>query len=233
MEGPKIYFTIPVLGGIPITETTVNMWIVMAVLAVVCRILTRRMQKIPKGKQALAEKYVSTIYTLCAQTMGNDKLRYAPYIGMLLPFSLLSSLLGLFALRPPTADLNTTVGWALITFGMIQIGRWRAKGAGGYFKSFAEPVAVIFPINLVSEVSTPVSMAFRHFGNIAAGMVITSLLYGALSALTSMLFGIGVPFLQVGVPAFLSIYFDVFTAALQAFIFCMLSMVFIAMAQDD
>ena len=202
MEGPKIYFTIPVLGGIPITETTVNMWIVMAVLAVVCRILTRRMQKIPKGKQALAEKYVSTIYTLCAQTMGNDKLRYAPYIGMLLPFSLLSSLLGLFALRPPTADLNTTVGWALITFGMIQIGRWRAKGAGGYFKSFAEPV-------------------------------ITSLLYGALSALTNMLFGIGVPFLQVGVPAFLSVYFDVFTAALQAFIFCMLTMVFIAMAQDD
>ena len=76
-------------------------------------------------------------------------------------------------------------------------------------------------------------MAFRHFGNIAAGMVITSLLYGALSALTNMLFGIGVPFLQVGVPAFLSVYFDVFTAALQAFIFCMLTMVFIAMAQDD
>ncbi|MFQ8600532.1 MAG: F0F1 ATP synthase subunit A [Oscillospiraceae bacterium] len=210
MEGPKIYFTIPVLGGIPITETTVNMWIVMAAIAVVCRILTRRMQKIPKGKQALAEKYVSTIYTLCAQTMGPDKLRYAPYIGTLLPFSLLSSLLGLFALRPPTADLNTTVGWADYLWDDPNR-QMACQGPGRLLQKLCPACGVILPINLVSEVSTPVSMAFRHFGNIAAGMVITSALW---SVVRVDQYGVRRwrAVFAGGNPAFLSIYFDVFTA---------------------
>lgn len=237
MNGPKIIFTLPFLGGIPVTETVVNFWIVMAIITLACIFLTSNMQKVPKGKQILAEKLVSTIYDLVKQTMGSDKLGFAPYIGTLFIASLLSSLMGLFTLRPPTADLNTTLAWSLITFFLIQINAIRKKRVSGWAKSLAEPIPVMLPMNIVSELSNPVSMSFRHFGNIAAGLVITSLLYSGLAAVSTMLFGVlriplDIPFLQLGLPAILSIYFDLFTSVLQAFIFCMLTMVFVSTAMD-
>jgi F-type H+-transporting ATPase subunit a len=115
----------------------------------------------------------------------------------------------------------------------VQVNGIRKKGFGSWLKGFAEPVPVILPLNIISEIANPISLSFRHFGNIAGGMVITSLLYGALSALTSAVFGgLTIPILQVGLPAFLSIYFDLFTSVMQAFIFSMLTMVFVSMAMD-
>ena len=92
----------------------------------------------------------------------------------------------------------------------------------------------MLPINIVSELATPVSLSFRHFGNIAAGSVITSLLYTALAALTNIIFRgfITVPIFQLGIPAVLSIYFDLFTGFMQAFIFSMLTMAFISNAAE-
>ena len=91
IEGPKILFTIPIFGGIPVTETVVNMWIVMAVIAVLCKVLTWKMKKIPKGRQVLAELYVVNVYKMVRETMGEHKEAYAPYIGTLFLFSLFSS----------------------------------------------------------------------------------------------------------------------------------------------
>ena len=120
---------------------------------------------------------------------------------------------------------------------MVWVVSIRKNGVLGWLKGFIEPVPFVLPLNLVSEIANPISMAFRHFGNIASGIVITTLIYGALAALSSTLLGwipvIGqIPFLQAGIPAVLSIYFDVFTSFLQAYIISMLTMVYVGGANE-
>ncbi len=233
MNGPKIIFTIPIFEGIPVTETVTNSWMIMGAIFIFCFFVTRRLQIQPKGVQTLLEKFVQAVYRMVEQTMGPDKLGFAPYIGTLFTFSLLCSLSSLVGMRPPTADFNTTLGWALVTFMLVQVNAIRKKGVRGWLHGFIEPLPLMLPLNIISEVANPISLSFRHFGNIAAGMAITSLIYGGLASLTAMIFeGLQIPILQVGIPAFLSIYFDLLTSGLQAFIFCMLTMVFIAMAMD-
>ncbi len=233
ISGPEIIFTLPVLGGIPITETVVNSWIVMAFLVIASIFLTRNLQKIPKGVQVLVEKGVSMLYQLVEDTMGKDKIFFAPYIGTLFLFSLCSNLCGLFGLRPPTADLNTTACWALIMFVCIQFFSVQRHGLKARVKSFFEPVPIMFPMNLMGEFSTPVSMSFRHYGNIFSGVIISTLMGGAFAGLTALVFnGLQIPILGIGIPAVLSVYFDLFTGFIQAYIISMLSMVFIANAMD-
>ncbi len=233
VNGPRIIFTIPILGGIPVTETVTNAWIVMAVITALCILLTRKMKVRDISKtQIVAEYLVNMVVKLVDQTMGPGRQAFVPYIAALFAFSLFSSLSSLFTLRAPTADINTTAAWAIITFLMIQVTKIKTKKVVGYLKSFGEPVVFITPLNIISEFSFPVSLSFRHFGNIAGGMVITSMLYWALGSFTQLIFGVSVPFLQVGIPAFLSIYFDLFTSFMQAFIFCMLTMAFVGMAGD-
>lgn len=238
VNGPKILFTIDILGGIPITETIVNGWIVIAALTVICFFLGRNLSlRNPSKRQIVAEKLVTMLYNLVGDVMGKHNLRFAPYIGTLFAYSILCSLSGLTGLRAPTGDLNTTLGFALITFFMIQFYNIKNKGVLGWIKGFGEPVVFLTPLNLISEIANPISMAFRHFGNIASGIVITTLIYGALAAASNALLGwipiIGsIPFLQAGLPALLSIYFDVFTSFLQAYIISMLTMVYVGGANE-
>ena len=232
VQGPKVLFHI--FGVIPVSETTFNSWLIIAAVFFLCLFLTHKMRKDnPSTKQVIAEKLVEMLYNLVEQTMGPNCLGFAPYIGTLFTFSIFGSLISLICLRPVTADVNTTLGWALITFFMVQINAIRKKKLGGYLKSFAEPVAVILPLNIISEFSNIISLTFRHFGNIIAGVVITKLLYAALGALSQLLLRIPIPILQVGLPAFLSLYFDLFTGFMQAFIFSMLTMVFISNAMEE
>ena len=241
MNGPEILFKIPLFGGIPVTETIVNMWIVMAVVTAICIWLGRGLKVKPETKkQIVAEKIVEMLYNLVKNTMGEKCLKYAPYIGALFTVSILGSLLGLFGLRPYTADLSVTLGWALVTFFMVQITSVRTNGVLGWLKGFIEPVPFMLPLNLVSEIANPISMSFRHFGNIAAGMVITSLVYGALAALSAAVLSFipnaflnQIPIFQAGVPAILSVYFDLFSSFLQAYIICMLTMVFVKNATGE
>ena len=169
--------------------------------------------------------------------MGERNMKFAPYIGTLFTFSIVGSLSSLTGLRPLTGDLNTTLGWALVTFLMVQVVSIRHNGFFGWLKGFTQPVALMTPLNIISEVANPISMAFRHFGNIASGLVITTLVYGALAALSGAIlhwvpFLASVPLFQVGLPAFLSVYFDVFTSFLQAYIISMLTMVFVSSANE-
>lgn len=238
VTGPKIIFTIPILGGIHITETIVNGWIVMAVITLICFILGRNLSvRNPSKRQLVAEKLVSMLTNLLSDTMGKHNMFFLPYIGALFSYSILSSLSGLTGLRAPTGDLNTTIAFALIAFILIQFYNIKNKGVLGWLKGFVEPVPFLLPLNIVGEIANPVSMAFRHFGNIASGIVITTLIYGALAAASQMLIGwipvIGnIPILQVGLPAILSIYFDVFTSFLQAYIISMLTMVYVGAANE-
>ena len=147
--------------------------------------------------------------------------------------SAVSSLLSLLGLYAPTSDINIVGGWAILVFVMITY--YKIKGGFlAYLKGFTEPVPLLTPFNVISEFSTPVSMAFRHYGNVLSGSVISTMIYAALAGLSTIVLGwlpgiLGeIPFLQIGLPAVLSVYFDLFSGCLQAFIFAMLTMLYIS-----
>ena len=243
IQGAPIYFIIPIFGGIPITASLVVTWGVMLVLTLVCIWLTHdlKVKNISK-RQAAAEFIVKTAENFVRNNMGEKWAHYTPFIASIFALSLCSSLASLVGLWSPTADVSTTMAWAIVVFVIITATKIRTNGIGGYLKGFCDPIFVMAPFNVLGEVFTPISMAFRHFGNIVSGTVITALVYAALVAANHALFGwlpgaVGeilsaIPFLTVGVPAVISLYFDWFGSFMQAFIFCMLTMMFIASAAE-
>ena len=235
VTGAIIYFTIPMpIMDLPITESQVNSWAVILTILAICLFLTRRLNiKSVSKRQFLAELIVEKAENLVRSNMGERFMGFAPFIAAILGLSALSSLSSLLGLYPPTSDINIVAGWAILVF--ILITHYKLKGGlGNYLKGYTEPIAVFTPINIISEVATPVSMTFRHFGNVLSGSVISVLVAAALQGLTSLLLGwlpglLGdIPFLQIGIPSVLSLYFDIFSGCLQAFIFSMLTMLYIA-----
>ena len=225
--GPKIYN----IAGIPISETVVVTWIIMIALTIFAFFTTRNLKKVPTKTQLLVESAVGTINNLVKQTMGEDKMGFAPYIGTIMIFIGIANIIGLIGLRPPTADVNTTFALSIITFFMIQIFAMKSKGFGGYIKGFFEPMWLLAPINVIGELANPISLSFRLFGNIVGGLIIMNLLYSALMGFSFKL-GMPIPILGVGIPAFLHMYFDLFAGLLQSFIFAMLTMVLVSMGMD-
>ena len=283
VTGPFIYFTIPIFGGIPITQTTVSSFIVTLALCIAAVVLGKNLKKRPGAVQVLVEKGVSMIYGMVADTMGTHNLHWAPFIGTIFLSSICGSLIGLTGfLRSVTADLSCTLVWAIMVSVIIWYNNIKNNGFVGWLKGFTEPIVVMTPMNIISEIAQPVSMAFRHFGNVAGGGVITSILYTALSMVSALvlnlisangvavsvillvlggglifygsrksktalkIFGLvcavlgffgalqalgllsGVPILAFGIPAVLSVYFDLFSGFVQALVFSLLSMVYIA-----
>ncbi len=240
INGPKIWFEIPLgeLGAIPVTDTAISSFVVMVGLCIACVLLGRGLKKRPSGRQVLVEKVVTMLYNMVGETMGKHNIKFAPYIGALFASSIFGSLIGTTGFfRSSTADLSTTATWAIMTTLIIWGSNIKQNGFFGWLKGFAEPVAVMTPMNIISELASPVSMAFRHFGNVVGGSVLTTLIYHALAVASSFVLGwipnaviANIPILQVGVPAVLSLYFDFFSGAIQALVFCMLSMVYIGAA---
>ncbi|NLD19570.1 MAG: F0F1 ATP synthase subunit A [Clostridiales bacterium] len=223
--GPRIILRI---GNIPITETVLFSLIISILILVFAFFATRRMERIPKGAQAVGELIVGTVYNMVGETMGGEaKERFAPYMGTLFLYLAFGSCLGLFELRPVTADLNCTVPLALVSFIMIHYNAVKAQTAKGYIKHLAEPYAFIFPMNIMSDVMFPITLACRIFGNITAGVILMTLMYDGLKAVTTAL-GSVVPFFQIGIPLPFHFFFDMFEPGLQAYIFVMLTMVFTA-----
>ena len=242
VHGARILFNI---GPVMITETVVNTWIVMAVIMGLVFFLTSGMQVHCRTKrQIIAEFIVKKMNAMVSENMGEHFLKagYAPLITAIMGLSAFCSLSSMVGLYAPTSDLSTLLGWSLMVFVLITYNKFRAGGPLGYVKGYFEPIPILLPFNIISEFATPLSMAFRHFGNIASGSVITGLIYAALAAASHALFGwlpgalgqvLGqIPILQVGIPAVFSIYFDLFSSCLQAFIFCMLTMMYIGAAAE-
>ncbi|MCD7800171.1 MAG: F0F1 ATP synthase subunit A [Ruminococcus sp.] len=227
VTGPKIVWSFNVAGvTINITETIVLGWFVIALITAFVLWITHDMKKVPSKKQAIAELIVTTVNKLVDENMGKEHRNYSPYIATLFSYSILGSLISMLGLRSVTADFNTTITWALITFFFITYSKIKTNHLGGYVKGYFSPIFVMAPLNIISEIATPVSMGFRHFGNIAGGMVITSLIYFALTGLSNAI-GLPIPILTVGIPAVLSVYFDLFSGFMQAYIFISLSMAYI------
>ena len=296
VTGAFVYYTLPVLGGIPITQTTVSSFLVALCMIVFSVWMGQRLKKRPDGLQTLVEKGVSMLYGMVGETMGEHNLNWAPFIGTIFLSSILGSLIGLTGfLRSSTADLSCVLVWAVGVSLIIWYNNIKHNGFFGWLRGFTRPIAVMTPMNVISELAQPVSMAFRHFGNVAGGGVITSILYIALSGASAALlrlvassgyiaggallvagagliwlykkrsaynavklkkerkpaarylilgcacavigvFGLlqaagalsGVPVLALGIPALFSCYFDLFSGFVQAYVFTLLTMVYIS-----
>jgi len=248
ITGSKIFYTIhtgvPVLGDFQITETLVVSWIVMVIITLLCIFLTRNLQveNISK-RQAIAEMLVETANNFVRGNTGSTKFdKLIPLVATIFTTSVVSNLICLVGLRSPTADLATEAAWAVVVFVIITATKIKAGGIGGYLKGFTQPIPVLTPFNILSEFATPVSMACRHFGNILSGVVIDGLIYAALALASSAILGLipgtvgavlsQIPILSVGIPAVLGVYFDWFTGVMQAFIFSMLTIMYIANAAE-
>ena len=182
MNGPKIYFE---LGSFKITQTEVSMLTVTILLCVVGFFLGRKLRKRPGRVQVVTEKLVGMLYNLVEDTMGKHNSHWTPYIGALFLSSVCGSLIGMTGLfRSVTADLSVTLTWALMTSFLVWGCTIKANGVGGFLKGY------INPLNIISDIAQPVSMAFRHFGNIMGGGVLMSLLYSALAAASAFILGL-------------------------------------------
>ena len=140
-------------------------------------------------KQAAAETIYNALVNFVHDKMGTEFDRYIPLVGTIFITSIVSNLISLLGIWSPTADLMTELGWALVVFVLITYHKIKASGIGGYLKGFLDPIFVMAPINVMSELFTPISMACRHFGNILSGTVISALIYGSLTAASYALFG--------------------------------------------
>ncbi|MGM9563885.1 MAG: F0F1 ATP synthase subunit A [Faecousia sp.] len=240
VTGPKILFTFSFFGlfDVTITETVLSSFLVMLTLVILSICLGRNLKKRPGRRQVLVEKVVQMLYNMVRDTMGEHNLRFAPYIGALFCSSLLGTLISMLGFfRSATADISTTITWALLTSVLVWFYSIKNNGFFGWLKGFTEPIVVMTPMNIVSEIAQPVSMAFRHFGNVAGGSVLTMLIYNALAAASALILGwipnafiSSIPILQVGIPAVLSLYFDLFSGFIQALVFSMLTMVYVGAA---
>jgi len=231
ITGALIYFTIPMpLQDWPITEAQINSLLVVIAILGICLYMTHGIRAgVPTKRQLLAEWVVEKLDSMTRESMGEFFAGFAPFITAILALSALSSLSSLLGLFPPTSDVNIIAGWAILVFALITYFKLKG-GVGNYLKGFLEPIPVMLPLNILGEVATPVSMAFRHYGNVLSGSVIAVLIASALGGLSSLLLGwlpgfLGdIPLLRIGLPAILSLYFDIFSGCMQAYIFAMLTM---------
>lgn len=236
ITGALIYFTAKApVSNLIITESQINSWLVIVSIFFACLYLTHGLKssgKISK-RQILSEWIIEKTENMVNNDMGEYFKNFAPFIAAIMALSAFSSLLSLFGMYPPTSDLNVVAGWAVLVFILITYYKMKC-GPVQYLKSFAEPVPFLAPLNIISEFATPVSMAFRHYGNVLSGSVIATLVAAGLAGLSKAVFGwlpetlSSVPFLRIGVPAVLSVYFDIFSGCLQAFIFAMLTMLYVS-----
>lgn len=234
ISGARVFFIFNMpIWNMPVTESQLNSAIVIVSVFFLCLYLTHGIRNgVRLKRHHFAELIVEKCTTMVNRNMGEYFKKFAPFIAAILALSAFSSLITLFGLYPPTSDINIVAGWAILVFILITYYKMKC-GLVEYAKSFADPI-LMAPLNVIGEVATPISMAFRHYGNVLSGSVISVLLAAGLQGLTHIIFGalpgfLGeFPFLQVGIPAILSIYFDIFSGCLQAYIFAMLTMLYIA-----
>ncbi len=206
-------FTIPVFGGIGVDEGTVVTWIVMAVMILASFLLTRnlRVDHISK-RQAAVELFVTKLEGVVLGVIGPDGQQYAPYLVTVLVYIGFANIMGVFGFKPPTKDLNVTIALAVMSIVLVQAASIRKRRVGGWLKSFAKPLAIVTPFNILDLFTRPLSLCMRLFGNVLGAFVVMILLES---------------FVPVGIPAVFSLYFDFFDGFLQAYVFVFLTSVYI------
>ena len=208
-----------------ITTTHIGMGLITVTLLIIAVTVNRTVRRAapdqsPSGFLNVIEMMVEAIDRLTLTNMGKQHgHRFSNYIGTLFLFLMLSNMAGVFGLRSPTADYGVTLALGLITFFLIHYNGLKYQKARHVTNLF-RPI-FLAPIQIIGEIATPLSLSLRLFGNVLSGTVLLGLVYGLLPRV-----------LLVIVPAFLHAYLDVFSGAVQTYVFCMLTMVFIAQTFD-
>ena len=213
-----VVFTIPIFGGIPIYEAVVVTWIIMLAVLLICVLLVRNLKvENPGRKQIVLETAVQGLYNFFKGTIGEHGTAYIPYLMSVVLYIGIANLIGLIGFKPPTKDMNVTVALAVMSIVLIEVAGVRQKGTKGWLKSFAEPMPIVLPINVLEVFIKPLSLCMRLFGNVLGSFVIMELL-------------------KIVVPAFLpavfSCYFDIFDGLIQAYVFVFLTSLFIKEATE-
>ena len=202
--------------------------IIMAVIIGFCIVANRKLKKatdVPDGFQNIIELIVELLQGMVGDTMGKWAPGFMNYIGTIFMFILLSNISGLFGLRPPTADYGTTLALGLITFSLIHINTFKHQSLKQIWIDKCSPLPpwlpIWLPINLISDIAVPISLSLRLFANVLSGTVMMALIYGLLGIIATAW------------PAVLHVYFDLFSGAIQTYVFCMLTMTYIKNACGD
>lgn len=201
------------LGDLQIAESVVITWVIMAFLLLLSVFLTRNLKvhNISR-RQLVAETIVTGLDRFVTGMTGEEGRRYVPYLISVLLYIGLSNIIGLFGMKPPTKDLNVTAALSIMSIILIEYAGIHQKGVKGWLKSFAEPIAIVTPINILELFIKPLSLCMRLFGNVLGAYVIMELIK------------LLVP---VAVPVPFSFYFDIFDGLIQAYVFVFLTSLFI------
>ena len=211
-------FEIPIFGGIPIYESVVVTWIIMAVVFLLCIIFVRNLKvENPGKKQLVLETAVQGLYSFFKDTIGEHGTAYIPYLMAVALYIGIANLIGLLGFKPPTKDMNVTVALAVMSIVLIEVSGIRQKGTKGWLKSFAEPMPIVLPINVLEIFIKPLSLCMRLFGNVLGSFVIMELIKIIIPPV---------------LPAVFSCYFDIFDGLIQAYVFVFLTALFIKEATE-
>ena len=206
-------FTIPIFGGIPVAESVVVTWIIMAVLIVAAFFLGRNLKVENVGKrQLVVETVIGGLHNFFYDMLGEKGKRYIPYMMTVGIYIAISNMIGLFGLKSPTKDVGVTGALALMSIILVEYAGIHQKGVKGFLKSFAEPIIIMLPMNILEVFIRPLSLCMRLFGNILGAFVIMELIKIVAPVL---------------VPVPLSLYFDLFDGFIQAYVFVFLTSLFI------
>lgn len=211
-------FTIPFFGGLDIGESVVVSWVIMAALVIASFFMTRNLKVLNPGKgQVMLEMAVNGLHNMVSDMVGENGKQYVPYLMTVLLYIGVSNIIGLFGFKPPTKDLTVTLALALMSIVLIELAGMKGKGMKGWVKSFAEPVAIMTPFNILEIIIRPLSLCMRLFGNVLGAFVIMELIRQLL---------------PVGLPVPFSLYFDIFDGLVQAYVFVFLTSLFIKEAVE-
>ena len=206
------------VGGITIPQGVYTTWIIMIALVALSIWFTRHMELNPtKKRQILIESFIQLIYGALYSILGEQGKKYIPYLLTVMLYLGAANMIGIFGLTPPTKDLNVTVALAVISIILVEYAGIRTKGVGGWLKSFTQPVAMITPLNVLEIFIKPLSLCMRLFGNILGAYIIMELLKYVAPAVA---------------PMAASLYFDLFDAFLQAYVFVFLTSLYIKEAME-
>ena len=206
-------FTIPIFGGIPVAESVVVTWIIMAVLIVAAFFLGRNLKVVNVGKrQLVVETVIGGLHNFFYDMLGEKGKRYIPYMMTVGIYIAISNMIGLFGLKSPTKDVGVTGALALMSIILVEYAGIHQKGVKRFLKSFAEPIIIMLPMNILEVFIRPLSLCMRLFGNILGAFVIMELIKIVAPVL---------------VPVPLSLYFDLFDGFIQAYVFVFLTSLFI------
>ena len=209
----KVVFTIPVFGGIDVSQALLTSWGIILFIILLCVIFVRRLKIFPNKKQSVIEIFINWVTGFFSETMGERGKPYIPILIAMLLFIVCSNVCGLFGFTPPTKSISVSAGLALISITLVLFSSVRNQGPKKWIKSYTEPMPVVTPFNILEIVIRTLSLCLRLFGNVIGANIIMELIKQLV---------------PVGIPILFSLFFDVFDGVLQAYVFVFLTAVYMS-----